>query len=254
MYILLAQSRGTGTLTEGTAFAALSAFELLNQPMINAIDGFEHVQTVLNSFRRIQEYLVSEEREDYRTSNLIKASSSDSSLSQPNEKDDLTLGDEKAGAYEKPYGSDSRTVAVAKDVSAKYTEEKESVLNGLNFEILRGQTTMIYGPVGSGKSTLLKLLLGELPITTGSVSTNFVKAAYCPQTPWITWGTIQQNIVGMSAFDKSYYDRVVQACALNPDFEELTNGDQTHAGIRGSRLSGGQQMRVVSKSAPIRGS
>jgi ATP-binding cassette subfamily C (CFTR/MRP) protein 1 len=53
VYILLARTKNSGTLTEGIAFAALSVFELLNEPMINAIDGFEHIQTVINSFRRI---------------------------------------------------------------------------------------------------------------------------------------------------------------------------------------------------------
>ncbi|KJZ74702.1 hypothetical protein HIM_05819 [Hirsutella minnesotensis 3608] len=243
-YILIARNNDSGTLTEGTAFAALSAFELLNQPMINAIDGYEHIQTVLNCFRRIQEYLISDEREDYRLGNSTKASSSNSSLSQTEKVDDLTLKEKDIAAAYASYDADSETIAVVSDASAKYSEEKDLILRNLNFEIRRGQITMIYGPVGSGKSTLLKLLLGEMPITTGTVTTNFPKSAYCPQTPWITWGTVQQNIIGQSGFDKPWYDRVVASCALEPDFEELTNGDQTHAGIRGSRLSGGQQMRV----------
>ena len=67
-YILLDKVGDSLGLTEGIAFAALSAFELLDGPMVVAIDGFEHIQTVINSFRRVQEYLLSEEREDYRTS------------------------------------------------------------------------------------------------------------------------------------------------------------------------------------------
>jgi ATP-binding cassette subfamily C (CFTR/MRP) protein 1 len=105
---------------------------------------------------------------------------------------------------------------------------------------------MICGPVGSGKSTLLKLLLGEMPFTSGSVATRFSRAAYCSQSPWSIWGTVQNNIVGISEWDKTWYDTIVSACALSADFEELPNGDQTHVGTRGSRLSGGQQMRVVS--------
>ncbi|RDA85904.1 hypothetical protein CP532_2703 [Ophiocordyceps camponoti-leonardi (nom. inval.)] len=242
VFILLARSRNSGTLTESTAFAALSAFELLNQPMMNAIDGFEHVQTVLNSFRRIQEYLVSEEREDYRISGLARTpSDSDVSKTQVNEK--MPMKD-MSDAWPEPPRDDSITAAVVTDASAQYTEESEPILRNLSFEVRRGKITMIYGPVGSGKSTLLKLLLGEMPITSGTVTANFSRAAYCPQTPWITWGSVQQNIIGMSPFDNVWYDTVVRACALLPDFEELTNGDKTHAGIRGARLSGGQQMRV----------
>ncbi|PFH57820.1 hypothetical protein XA68_14537 [Ophiocordyceps unilateralis] len=245
VYILLARSRNSGTLTESTAFAALSAFELLNQPMMNAIDGFEHVQTVLNSFRRIQEYLVSEEREDYRISSLDRTpSDSDLSRSQENEKVEKPRIKDMSDAWPDSIRDDSITAAVVNDASAQYSEEGEPVLRNLSFEVHRSQITMIYGPVGSGKSTLLKLLLGEMPITSGSVTANFSRTAYCPQTPWITWGSVQQNIVGMSSFDNAWYDTVVRACALLPDFEELTNGDKTHAGIRGARLSGGQQMRV----------
>ncbi|RCI10632.1 hypothetical protein L249_4464 [Ophiocordyceps polyrhachis-furcata BCC 54312] len=243
VFILLARSRNTGTLTESTAFAALSAFELLNQPMMNAIDGFEHVQTVLNSFRRIQEYLLSEEREDYRISGLARTpSDSDVSKTQVDEK--MAIKD-ISDSWPEPPRDDSTTAAVVTDASAQYTEEGEPILRKLSFEVRRGKITMIYGPVGSGKSTLLKLLLGEMPITSGTVTANFSKAAYCPQTPWITWGSVQQNIIGMSSFDNAWYDTVVRACALLPDFDELTNGDKTHAGIRGARLSGGQQMRVV---------
>jgi ATP-binding cassette subfamily C (CFTR/MRP) protein 1 len=66
VYVLLARANNSGTLTEGVAFAALSIFELLNAPIGTLISGFEEIQTVLNSFRRVQEYLTSEEREDYR--------------------------------------------------------------------------------------------------------------------------------------------------------------------------------------------
>ena len=105
---------------------------------------------------------------------------------------------------------------------------------------------MVTGPVGCGKSTLLKLLLGELPEISGSIITSFAKAAYCPQAPWITWGTIKDNIVGMSKWDKPWYNTVVRACALVADLESLPDGDQTKTGTRGSRLSGGQKIRVVS--------
>ena len=237
VYILLARANNSGTLTEGVAFASLSLFELLNQPMTYAIDGFEHIQTVINSFRRIQKYLMSKEREDYRTTPMSKKLPSDSTL---NENDEKPLKDIPSSDY-----ADSKFTALVKEASASYSQEDDPILKNLNFEIPRGQITVIFGPVGSGKSTLLKLLLGEMPFTTGSVSTTFLRAAYCPQTPWTTWGTVQSNIVGMSGFERSWYDTVVGACALSADFEELSDGDQTNTGTRGSRLSGGQQMRVV---------
>lgn len=240
VYILLARANNSESLTEGTAFAALSVFELLNEPMIYAIDGFEHIQTVINSFRRVQEYLLSKEREDYRTTPASETPSSSSNLSHRQKNDEMPLDDLPSSSL-----VDSEFAVIVKDASASYALEGDPVLKNLTFHIPRGQTTVIFGPVGSGKSTLLKLLLGEMPSTSGSVATSFSRAAYCPQSPWSTWGTVQNNIVGMSAWDEKWYNTVVSACALSVDFEELANGDQTPTGTRGSRLSGGQQMRVV---------
>ncbi|KAK2738485.1 hypothetical protein FQN57_007000 [Myotisia sp. PD_48] len=242
-YILLARANNSETLTEGVAFAALSLFELLNQPVMTAIDGVEHVKTVMNSFHRIQEYLMLKEREEYRITPTVKKISSD--LSSPILQEDNEKGLNELSNFQ--FNStieNSLVAAVAKDVSARYTSDGDPVLNNVSFDIPRGQITMICGPVGSGKSTLLKLLLGETPYASGSVKANFSSAAYCPQSSWTVWGTVQHNIVGMSPWDKTWYDTVVHACALPADLEELSDGDQTNIGTHGSRLSGGQQMRV----------
>lgn len=241
VYILLARTKDTGTLNEGVAFAALSVFELLNEPMINAIDGFEHIQTVMNSFRRIQEYLLSTEREDYRITPASETSSLSTSVSKPPKDVDVQLDD-----YPKSNLVDAEFAVIVNDTSASYALGGVPVLKTLTFCIPQGQTTIIFGPVGSGKSTLLKLLLGEMPSVSGSVTTCFSTAAYCPQYPWSTWGSVRNNIVGMSAWDEKWYNTVISACALSSDFKEMANGDQTPTGTRGSRLSGGQQIRVVS--------
>jgi ATP-binding cassette subfamily C (CFTR/MRP) protein 1 len=241
-YILLDKTNDSLGLTEGIAFAALSAFELLDGPMVVVIDGFEHIQTVINSFRRVQEYLLTEERADYRTSLEDVRPSSRSRISR------YQRYDENITAEGSPRSNlvDLELEVIVEDASASYIAEDDPVLQNLSFEIPRGQITMIFGPVGSGKSTLLKLLLGEMPYATGSVATGFTRAAYCPQSPWSTWGTVRSNIVGMSAWDEKWYNTVVSACALLEDFSELANGDQTATGAQGSGLSGGQKMRLVS--------
>jgi ATP-binding cassette subfamily C (CFTR/MRP) protein 1 len=243
-YILIARSSrsGTQTLTESVAFSALSIFELLNQPLIYIVESFEHIQTIVNSFERIQEYLESEEREDLR---IISAASSprsptlDPSSQETHEKTGITVSSAKLDM------DTSKFAAIVKDASAKYSSDGPVILDHLTFDIPRGQTTMVFGPVGSGKSTLLKLLLGEAAPDSGSVSTFFSRASFCSQSPWITQGTIQSNIVGMSPWDKAWYDTVVEACALLKDLRDMPNGDQTNTGSRGSQLSGGQQMRLV---------
>ncbi|EFR02843.1 hypothetical protein MGYG_05844 [Nannizzia gypsea CBS 118893] len=242
VFIILAKKKNKGTLTEGVAFASLSLFELLNNPITTIINGFENLQTVLNCFERIQDYLNSQEREDYRIPLHDWRDSSGPGLSIPadNLKDNIILKEiQDLDLDTSPF------VSIIEGASVGYTVGDDSLtLKNLNFRIPRGEITMVFGAVGSGKSTLLKLLLGEMPSVSGSIRSSFSVAAYCPQSPWATWGTIQSNIVGMSEWDKKWYDTVVSACALLTDLEELPNGDQTHIGAQGSRLSGGQKMRV----------
>ena len=236
VYSLLARNNDNGTLTEGVAFASLSVFELLQQPMMYAIDGVEHVKTIINSFRRIQEYLQAKETEDYRITPENSSSSSRTSICKVVEEKDMML-------KEKPALEKYHFSVTVQQGSAGYSDD-ELILKELDFELPLGQTTVIMGPVGCGKSTLLKLILGELPVFSGTIVTSFSKAAYCSQSPWTTWGSIQSNIVGMSPWDQEWYASVVSACALSADFAELADGDQTPIGTRGARLSGGQQMRV----------
>ena len=46
------------------------------------------------------------------------------------------------------------------------------VLNGLSFNVLRGQIFGLLGPSGAGKTTLIKILTGQLPRDLGTVAIN----------------------------------------------------------------------------------
>ncbi|KAJ3498687.1 hypothetical protein NLG97_g930 [Lecanicillium saksenae] len=243
VYILRAKANDTGTLTDSVAFAALSLFELVNQPMSFLVHGFEDVQIIVNSFRRAQEYLLSEGHEDYRAISQSVNSSAELAISLEKTTTEAVSDSKKTSGQELDQNR-PQAVAVVKDVSAGYGVEDDPVLKNLNFQVLRGRITMVLGPVGCGKSTLLKLLLGELPSVNGEVSTTFKHAAFCPQTPWTIWGTIRHNIVAFAQWNKNWYDVVIYACALLRDFNELPDGDQAMTGSCGSRLSGGQKLRV----------
>ena len=46
----------------------------------------------------------------------------------------------------------------------------QTVLDGVNLDICRGETLVVMGGSGCGKSTFLRLLIGAIPATSGSIS------------------------------------------------------------------------------------
>ena len=54
--------------------------------------------------------------------------------------------------------------------------------------------------------------------------------AYVPQQAWIQNCTLKDNILFGKNLDESKYAKIVDACALKPDFEILPGGDSTEIG------------------------
>ena len=63
--------------------------------------------------------------------------------------------------------------------------------------------------------------------------------AYVPQTAWIQNMSIRDNILFGRTMLHGFYDRVIEACALNPDLKILPSFDRTEIGekvTQGSKL------------------
>ncbi|XP_072760187.1 multidrug resistance-associated protein 1 isoform X6 [Anoplolepis gracilipes] len=118
------------------------------------------------------------------------------------------------------------------------------ILQNINFHVEQGQLVAIVGTVGSGKSSLISALLGEMEKLNGKVNTKG-SIAYVSQQPWIQNATLQDNVLFGKSLNKTVYNRVIDACALNPDLKMLPAGDQTEIGEKGINLSGGQKQRVA---------
>ncbi|KAJ2831973.1 hypothetical protein FBU31_002168 [Coemansia sp. 'formosensis'] len=116
-------------------------------------------------------------------------------------------------------------------------------LDNVSFSALSGEHLAIVGRVGSGKSSLLSALLGDMRKERGGVTTRG-QIAYVPQQPWIMNATLRSNVLFGLKYDESFYNRVIDACALRPDLDMLTAGDMTEIGEKGINLSGGQKARV----------
>ena len=54
--------------------------------------------------------------------------------------------------------------------------------------------------------------------------------AYVPQQAWIQNLTLKENILFGRTLDEAKYTKIVDACALKPDFEILPGGDSTEIG------------------------
>ncbi|KAK7380440.1 hypothetical protein VNO78_32951 [Psophocarpus tetragonolobus] len=119
----------------------------------------------------------------------------------------------------------------------------KSTLRNINLEIRQGQKFAVSGEVGSGKSTLLATILGEVPMTKGTIEVSG-KFAYVSQTAWIQTGTIRENILFGSDLDSHRYQETLRRSSLLKDLELLPYGDLTEIGERGINLSGGQKQRI----------
>ena len=71
--------------------------------------------------------------------------------------------------------------------------------------------------------------------------------AYVAQQAWIQNATVRSNILFGKELNQEMYDAVLEACALLPDLEILTAGDQTEIGEK----VGGNDNNVVWYSAGI---
>uniref|UniRef100_A0A669B1S8 ABC-type glutathione-S-conjugate transporter n=1 Tax=Oreochromis niloticus TaxID=8128 RepID=A0A669B1S8_ORENI len=124
-----------------------------------------------------------------------------------------------------------------------WSAEGPPCLKRISVSVPRGSLVAVVGPVGSGKSSLLSAMLGETEKRSGQVTVKG-SVAYVPQQAWIQNATVQDNIIFGREKLKTWYHRVLEACALLPDLDILPAGDATEIGEKGLNLSGGQKQRV----------
>jgi ATP-binding cassette, subfamily B, multidrug efflux pump len=145
-----------------------------------------------------------------------------------------------------------------KDVSFRYFESGEMVLDGVSFRAEPGHVIALLGSTGSGKSTIINLIPRFYDVTGGQVTINGVdvrdvtieslraQIGIVFQETTLFAGTIRENI----AFGRSdaSMEEVIAAAevAEAADFiAGFPDGYETDVGERGVTLSGGQKQRVA---------
>lgn len=115
-----------------------------------------------------------------------------------------------------------------------------------------GSVSLVVGLSGVGKSTLLQVMLGEIPLKSGTMSTPPSLIAYCSQKPWLQNKSIRETIVGDGLWDQEWYIEVTHACCLYEDLKMMPQGHLNRVTNGGSSLSEGQRKKLVSISKDFR--
>lgn len=111
---------------------------------------------------------------------------------------------------------------------------------------MQNQLVCLEGPVGGGKSALLHAIAGNLIRVSGFVriEDSEMGFGFVSQTIWLQHGSIRENIIWGECYDEEKYKRILWACALIRDLDDL-GGDEYDVGEGGASLSGGQRARVA---------
>jgi ATP-binding cassette subfamily B protein len=145
---------------------------------------------------------------------------------------------------------------VAEDLGYLYPGTTRGIAE-VNLRLARGSFTVVTGRIGSGKTTLLRVVLGLLPIQTGTLywngravtdpSTAFVppRSAYTPQAPRLVSESLRDNILLGLPEHTVNLEHVLRNAVLERDMADFEDGLDTMVGPRGVRLSGGQVQRVA---------
>lgn len=135
-------------------------------------------------------------------------------------------------------------------------KENINLVQDITCTFLRDRLNIIFGHSGAGKTTLLNILLGFLPVQSGTLkivdlknqsqSINMVDIAWVPQEPLLLYGTIRDNL-SLKAFEPSLDQlrNVANQAGILSFIETLPQGFETHIGEEGQNLSGGQIRRLM---------
>lgn len=153
-----------------------------------------------------------------------------------------------------------------KNVSFKYDEAEENVLENISFVAKPGETTAIVGSTGSGKTTLVKLIPRFYDATEGEVLVNGVNVkdvtqydlhnqiGYMPQKASLLSGTIESNLkYGNASASPELIEKCVQVSQAKDFIEEKEKKYQDEISQSGANISGGQKQRLSIARALVKG-
>jgi len=144
-----------------------------------------------------------------------------------------------------------------RDVSFKYPDGDEMVLENFNLKIPFGSNIAIVGETGAGKSTLVNLLCRFFEPTKGEVLIDGKDArersqlwlhsalGYVLQTPHLFSGTVRENLkYGNPDATDEEIEKALKLVSADSVIEHLENGLDTNVGEGGDTLSTGEKQLI----------
>ena len=146
-----------------------------------------------------------------------------------------------------------------KNVSFKYPDAEEYILNNISFKANQGEVVAFIGSTGSGKSTLVNLVPRFYDATSGEViidgvnikeydlETLYNKISYVPQKAVLFNGTVKSNITYGKSLNNISDEDIVSASKVAQAYEFISKMDDkfdSHIASGGTNISGGQKQRL----------
>ena len=170
---------------------------------------------------------------------------------------ELTIKEGKNNVRKTP---ESGTVEF-KNVSFKYPDAEEYILENISFKANQGDTVAFIGSTGSGKSTLINLIPRFYDATSGEVLVDGInvkdytfeslynKLGYIPQKAVMFSGTVSSNVgFGENGKGETSADEIVDAIKVAQGEDFVKKLDKTylaHIAQGGTNISGGQKQRLA---------
>ena len=152
-----------------------------------------------------------------------------------------------------------------KNVGFNYPDTGIRAIDGISFDLKKGQKLAIVGRTGSGKTTVADLLVRLYDVTEGSIEidgkdirkidlANLRKRiGYVPQDVFLFSDSIAKNVqFGKRDASQEEVEAFAKYAAVHKDIAELPMKYETLVGERGVTLSGGQKQRVSIARALIK--
>ena len=163
----------------------------------------------------------------------------------------------KEKKYTKGFNEKKQGTVEFKNVSFKFPDGSDYVLDNITFTAKKGTTTAIIGATGSGKSALVKLIPRFFDVSKGAVYVDGIdvkdakfkdlrdRIGYVPQKGYLFSGTIESNI---KFNDESMSDEQMEKAAKVACAEEFINNKDEKYKFEisqgGTNVSGGQKQRL----------